>query len=78
MRRPMEPRGVAYVAVMNARICTVRYMSSFILLFVLFIWGFKELGGSWDLFMLRTCILFKGEVMIRWFGPLGCYVGASE
>ena len=32
----------------------------------------------WTLFMLGTCTLYKGGVMIRWLGHLGCYVGTSD
>ena len=31
-----------------------------------------------DWFILRTCTLCEGGVLIRWFGPLGHCVGASD
>ena len=32
----------------------------------------------WDWFVLGTCTFRKGGVMIRWLGPLGRRVGASN
>ena len=59
------PVGVSYVAVVDAHIRTLRYIYSFILSFVLSIQGFRKLGSSWDLFVLRTRNLCKRGVMIR-------------
>ena len=49
-----SPVGIAYVVAMDAHIFTLRYIYSFILSFVLSIQGFRELGSSWDLFVLGT------------------------
>ena len=54
-------------------ICIVRYIYSFIFLFVLSIQGLSgTLGifssGLWDLFVLGTRSLYKLGVMIRWLG----------
>ena len=62
---------------MDANICTLRYMSSLILSFVLSIQEFWEFGGSWDLFMLGMHTLCKGGCGNTVAGPLGRYVGAS-
>ena len=58
-------------------ICIVKYMSFFILSFVLSIQGYRELCDFGDLFMLGTRTLCKEGVMIRCFGPLRRYVGAN-